>query len=224
VDGATGTLVLAFQVWDGVGWAARAVWTWRMVHQWWLSEKHERSVLPPSFWSWSLLGSALDLAYLFHRRDPVFVSGTLVNASIYARNLWMSRRPPTAAPRPRRVVWPVLAGLVLFAAIVVEAIGPNHGLVRFDRELAWLVVGFLGQVAWTGRFVVQWWESEKRGVSHLPASFFLVGLVGAAMLLGYALSQKDWVMTFAFGSAIVPYARNLQLLRREADAPRAPDA
>ena len=92
-----GAPLLAFQVLDGVGWAARAVWTWRMLHQWLLSEKHEKSVLPPSFWSWSLLGSALDLAYLFHRRDPVFVSGTLVNACIYARNLAMSRRPAASA-------------------------------------------------------------------------------------------------------------------------------
>lgn len=212
-------LVLAFQVWDAVGWAAQAVFTWRMLHQWVRSEREGRSVLPPAFWAWSLLGSALDLVYLFHRRDPVFASGALVSACIFGRNYWMARRPaPAAPPRRRPVVWPILAGLVLFAAVTVEAIGPDHGLVRFDRGVVWLVIGFVGTVGWTARFVVQWWASERSGVSHLPAAFFHVGLASAALLTVYAVSQLDWVKMFAFGTTVVPYARNLVLLRRSAAA------
>ena len=210
-------LVLAFQLWDAAGWAAQAVFTWRMVHQWVRSEQAGRSVLPPAFWAWSLLGSALDLVYLFHRRDPVFASGALVSACIFGRNWWMARRPapaPRAGGRP--VVWPILSGLVLFAAVTVEAVGPDHGLVRFDRGLVWLVIGFVVTVGWTARFVVQWWASERTGVSHLPAAFFHVGLVSAVLLTVYAVSQVDWVKMFAFGTTVVPYARNLVLMRRAA--------
>lgn len=219
MSGALPSPVLAFQAWDLAGWLAQAVFTWRMLHQWTTSEREGRSVLPRSFWSWSLLGSALDLVYLVHRRDPVFMSGTLVNACIYARNWAVARRPrPPTGARP----WvPLAAGLVVFGAVVVEALGPDHGLVRFDRGVPWLVVGFLGTVGWTGRFVVQWWATERSGVSHLPAAFFYVGLGAAGLLFAYALSQRDWVKTAAFALTLVPYARNLVLLRRAAAAPSA---
>lgn len=211
-------VVLAVQVWDGFGVAAKAVFTWRMLHQWVRSEREGRSVLPTAFWSWSLLGSALDLVYLAHRRDPVFMSGTIVNATIYARSWWMSRRPQAGPARTARPWVPLAAGLLIFAAVVVEAMGPDHGLVHFQRSRPWLVVGYLGTLGWTGRFVVQWWASERTGVAHLPAAFFYVGVVAATLLFAYALHERDWVNTFGFGLTLVPYVRNLVLLRRRAAA------
>ena len=216
-------LVLAFQVWDGFGWAAKAVFTWRMLHQWVRSEREGKSVLPAAFWGWSLLGSCLDLVYLAHRRDPVFMSGTIVNAAIYVRSFWMSRSSAPRAPGKARLWVPLAAGVVIFGAVVYEALGPDHGLVHFKRSLPWLVVGYVGTLGWTGRFVVQWWESERTGVAHLPAAFFYVGVVAAAFLFAYALHERDWVNTFGFGLTLVPYARNLVLMRRRAAADARPD-
>ena len=212
-----GAGVLALQVLDGFGWAGQAVFTWRVVHQWLASEKAKMSVLPPSFWAWSLLGTALLVVYAAHRRDPVFLLGPLVNGFLYARNLWMSRRgarSPRAAERA--VLWPVLAGVAVFAAVTIEAIGPHHGLVHFERGVLWLAIGFAGQALWSGRFVVQWYESEKKGVSHLPASFFRMSVAGAVLLFAYAVSQKDWVNMAAYALNPIPYVRNLVLLRRTA--------
>ena len=212
-----GSGVLALQVLDGFGWAGQAVFTWRVVHQWLASEKAKMSVLPPSFWAWSLLGTALLVVYAAHRRDPVFLLGPLVNGFLYGRNLWMSRRgarSPRAAPRS--VLWPVLAGVAVFAAVTVEAVGPRHGLVQYERGVLWLTLGFAGQVLWSGRFVVQWYESEKKGVSHLPASFFRMSVAGAVLLFSYAVSQKDWVNMAAYALNPIPYVRNLVLLRRGA--------
>ena len=217
-----GLPILALQAWDGFGWAGQAVFTWRVVHQWLASEKAKKSVLPPSFWAWSLVGTVLLIVYAAHRRDPVFLLGPLVNACLYGRNLWMSRRPQSvgaaATPRPvsRSVLWPVLAGIALFAAVTIEAIGPHHGLVQFERGVPWLVVGFFGQTLWSGRFVVQWYESERKGVSHLPASFFRMSIAGALLLFTYAVSQKDWVNMAAYALNPIPYVRNLVLLRRHA--------
>ncbi len=215
--------VLALHWLDGFGVAGQAVFTWRILEQWWMSEKAKRSVIPPAFWAWSLAGSALLLVYAFHRRDPVFVLGTLVNGCIYLRNFVISRRGPSraGAGTARRAMWPVIAALALFAGITVEAIGPDHGLVRFDYSLLWLVVGFLGQVLWSGRFVVQWLASERRGHSVLPASFFAMSLAGALLLFAYAVARRDWVNMAAYGPNFVPYARNLVLLRRERLAARA---
>jgi lipid-A-disaccharide synthase-like uncharacterized protein len=215
----SGGAVLAFQAWDAVGWAGQAVFTWRVVHQWVASERAKRSVLPRSYWVWSLLGSALLLVYGAYRRDPVFVLGSLVNGSIYARNLWMSRdgAPARAARRP--VVWPILAGLVLFAVVVVEALGPDHGLVRFDRPVLSLAAGFVGQALWSGRFVVQWIVSERRGESVLPPVFFWMGVLGSVVLFLYAAIRPDpdWVYMAAFALNPIPYARNLVLIHRRRD-------
>lgn len=209
---------LAVQVWDGFGAAAKAVFTWRMLHQWVASERQGRSVLPTSFWAWSLLGSALELVYYVHRRDPVFMSGTLVNAAIYARNVLLARRPPS---RPGARPWvPVAAGVALFAVVIVTAIGPDRGLIHFERNPVWLVVGFLGALGWTARFVVQWWASERAGVAHLPVAFFRLGVVAAVFLFAYALAERDWVNTVGFALTLVPYARNLVLLRRLARGAR----
>ena len=97
-----------------------------------------------------------------------------------------------------------------------QAVGPNHGLVQYERGTLWLVIGFAGQALWSGRFVVQWYESEKKGVSHLPASFFRLSIAGAVLLFAYAVSQKDWVNMAAYALNPIPYARNLVLLRRGA--------
>jgi lipid-A-disaccharide synthase-like uncharacterized protein len=211
------TLVVAFQVWDAVGWAGQAVFTWRVVLQWVASERAKKSVIPPSFWAWSLLGAVLLVVYAAHRRDPVFVLGALVNGCIYARNLWMAHRGVTTPARPRRVLWPVVFGLLLFAGVSYEALGENHGIVQFGHPVVWLVVGFVGMTLWTGRFVVQWYVSERLGESVLPPAFFWMSLAGSVLLFLYALVRPgpDWVNIAAYALNPIPYARNLVLLYRK---------
>ncbi len=52
-----GMIVLAFQVWDAVGWVGQALFTGRVLIQWLASERAGRSVVPRSFWWISLAGS-----------------------------------------------------------------------------------------------------------------------------------------------------------------------
>ncbi len=47
----------------------------RFVVQWWASEKAKRSVVPMTFWWFSIGGGALLLMYALYRRDPVFILG-----------------------------------------------------------------------------------------------------------------------------------------------------
>jgi lipid-A-disaccharide synthase-like uncharacterized protein len=206
--------VLAWQSWDTLGLAGQAIFTWRIVEQWLASERAKRTVIPSRFWTWSLLGSALLVLYNVHRREPVFLLSALVNGSLYARNLWISRRPADGPREGRSALWPVVVGVLLFAGVTVEAIGPDRGLVRYDYPLPWLVAGFLGQALWSGRFVVQWWTSERLGRSVLPPSFFWMGLAGSAISLAYAVFRLDWVNMLAYGLSPVPYARNLLIHAR----------
>ena len=64
----------------------------RFVVQWIASEKHKKSVVPLSFWIFSVLGSSLLLIYAIYRKDPVFILGQAPNLLIYFRNIWFIKR------------------------------------------------------------------------------------------------------------------------------------
>lgn len=80
---------------------------------------------------------------------------------------------------------------------------------------AWAILGFVAQVAFTGRFLVQWIASERSGRSVIPISFWYLSLFGSAGLLLYAIGRADpvFVLGQSFGSIV--YIRNLALIRRE---------
>ena len=86
--------------------------------------------------------------------------------------------------------------------------------MNLSRETLWLVIGFGGQVAFTGRFVLQWLYSEYKKRSVIPTSFWYLSIVGSSLLLAYAIYRQDpvFIAGQAFGSIV--YLRNLQLIAR----------
>ena len=54
-----------------------------------LSEKKKISVVPVSFWYYSIAGGAVLLAYAIHQKDPVFIAGQGLGVVIYLRNLYL---------------------------------------------------------------------------------------------------------------------------------------
>ncbi len=85
-------------VWVAVGLVGQALFFSRVLVQWIVSERRGRSVVPPSFWVLSLLGSLLLLAYALERRDPVFVLGQSLGFVVYARNLVLIARARGGSP------------------------------------------------------------------------------------------------------------------------------
>ena len=80
----------------------------------------------------------------------------------------------------------------------------------------WVLFGVCAQIVFTSRFLVQWIASERRGKSHIPIAFWYLSLVGALMLLTYAVVWKhDLVVALGQTTGFVVYVRNLMLLRRE---------
>jgi hypothetical protein len=65
------------------------------------------------------------------------------------------------------------------------------------------------------RFVVQWIASERAKRSVVPVSFWYLSLVGAAILLFYAIHRRDPIFTLAYLPNGFIYARNLYLTRRK---------
>lgn len=75
-----------------VGLIGQAMFSMRFIVQWIASEKAGKSVIPFSFWIFSLAGSLLLLLYAIYRRDPVFILGQAPNLFIYSRNIWLIKK------------------------------------------------------------------------------------------------------------------------------------
>jgi lipid-A-disaccharide synthase-like uncharacterized protein len=79
----------------------------------------------------------------------------------------------------------------------------------------WKIIGWLGNVAFSSRFLVQWYASEKHKQVIVPVSFWWLSLLGSLCLLTYALFyQRDSVFIFAYAFTWIPYIRNLMIQRR----------
>jgi lipid-A-disaccharide synthase-like uncharacterized protein len=83
-------------LWLVVGFLGQSLFFGRFFFQWIATERRRESVIPRSFWYFSLGGGAVLLVYSIHQKDPVFIAGQAMGLLIYSRNLWFLRRP--AAP------------------------------------------------------------------------------------------------------------------------------
>ncbi|KEP68213.1 lipid A biosynthesis protein [Thioclava dalianensis] len=75
--------------WVVFGLLAQLMFTGRFVVQWIASERQRDSVVPVTFWYFSLAGGLMLFSYALYRRDPVFVLGQSLGVFIYSRNLWL---------------------------------------------------------------------------------------------------------------------------------------
>lgn len=96
----------------------------------------------------------------------------------------------------------------------VTWIGKEHRFLGLDWS--WLMIlGFLGNVVFSMRFLVQWMASEKRGESVIPVSFWYFSITGSVIMLLYFVFRRDPVGILAFLPNTAIYIRNLQLIRRK---------
>ena len=79
----------------------------------------------------------------------------------------------------------------------------------------WLSIGFIAQLMFSARFLVQWLASERAGKSIVPLVFWYLSIAGSGLLLAYAIYRKDPVFILGQSMGIIIYSRNLFLIRRE---------
>lgn len=197
-----------------IGFSAQVFFSARIIVQWIMSERAHRVLSPSAFWVFSIAGSYLLFIYGWLRSDFAIILGQFVSYFIY---LWNLRAKGIWATLP---LW--LKGVLLFTPLfVVVMVGADAwGFVTrfFCNEgvpLWMLLFGSAGQVLFTLRFVVQWLHSRALGESQLPASFWIISLVGSLIIVSYGIMRQDLVLIVGQSFGLVAYVRNLCIIREQ---------
>jgi lipid-A-disaccharide synthase-like uncharacterized protein len=85
-------MITTEQFWLCIGFLGQGFFFSRFLVQWIASERKRESVIPISFWFFSIGGGCVLLIYAIHRADPVFIMGQGAGLFVYLRNLYLIRR------------------------------------------------------------------------------------------------------------------------------------
>ena len=84
-----------------------------------------------------------------------------------------------------------------------------------EISLSWLIIGFLGQLFFSARFIVQWIYSEINKKSIIPLAFWFFSILGGLTLLAYAVHRKGPVFILGQSAGLLIYARNLYFINKQ---------
>ena len=197
-----------------IGFTAQLLFSGRLLLQWILSEKKNKVVTPSLFWKLSLLASFLLFIYGYLRDDFAIMLGQSLTYYIYIRNLQLQGQWQRS---PKVLQW-----LLLIFPIIIVIYGYNNGqydiLSLFKNKAipGWLLtLGIIAQLTFTLRFVYQWITSEKNKKSQLPIGFWRMSVVGAALILSYAILREDPVLFVGHCAGLVLYIRNIIIWKKQ---------
>lgn len=205
----------------------------RFIIQWLQSEKAGKSIVPRSFWELSLLGNLLLLIHSFIQVQYPICIIQVCNAVISWRNLnlMQSKRPPVSLS----AVIELLAGSILLISLAFAAqswfIGEEGSWLRIPKapwqtsaadpiSLFWHALGTVGTILFSSRFWIQWWFAERSHASNLPLSFWWLSLSGALLSIAYFIRIGDSVNLIGPLLGLIPYIRNLMLMRKKEEIPQ----
>lgn len=198
----------------GIGFLAQFLFSGRLLVQWILSEKSKRIITPSTFWKLSLLASFLLFLYGYLRDDFAIMLGQALTYYIYIRNLQLQGEWQKA-PKWFQIflyIFPIL--LVIYAY--------NNGeydinkLFKNENIPLWLLVlGIVSQVIFTLRFIYQWVVSEKTKTSQLPVGFWRMSVIGATLILTYAIFRQDPVLFVGHIAGLLIYVRNIFIWKKQ---------
>lgn len=90
-------------IWHGIGLVGQCMFFMRFLVQWFASEKQKQSIVPESFWYWSIAGGTIVLIYSIHLINPVFILAQGMGLTIYSRNLYFIWRKKRLEANPTEV-------------------------------------------------------------------------------------------------------------------------
>ena len=197
-----------------IGFSAQLLFSGRLLLQWILSEKNNKVVTPSLFWKLSLLASFLLFVYGYLRDDFAIMLGQSLTYYIYIRNLQLQGQWQKS---PKPLQW-----LLLVFPVIIVIYGYNNGqydiVMLFENKAipTWLLtLGIIAQLTFTLRFVYQWITSEKNKSSQLPIGFWRMSVVGAGLILSYAIIREDPVLFIGHCAGLVIYIRNIFIWKKQ---------
>src|SRR6266404_9636131 len=99
---------------------------------------------------------------------------------------------------------------IIFAAALI---GQEHRVWGLDWSYLTLL-GLIGNVIFSTRFLVQWMASERKGQSVIPVSFWYWSIFGSIVMCFYFIFKRDPVGILAYLPYSLIYIRNLMLIRK----------
>ncbi len=197
-----------------IGFLAQLLFSSRLIIQWLRSEQQKKVVTPALFWVLSLVASFLLFFYGYLRDDFAIMLGQILTYFIYIRNLQIQKQ--------WQKLHVILRGLLLATPLFLIVYYYNNNIIDVDNlfnnesiPLWLLLLGIISQIVFTLRFIYQWLYSERKRESLLPLGFWLLSIIGSALILIYASIRKDPVLFFGHIVGIIIYMRNAILIRKQ---------
>lgn len=197
----------------------------RFLLQWLTSEIERKSIVTKIFWQLSLCGN---LMLLFHSFIQVQFHVCVIqacNAIISWRNLNLmdDRKNQVSLSTVLYLLFGSVA--MVSVAFLLQGYFLNYSFNEWFRlpiwrnetpqsvGILWHAFGTLGLILFSSRFWVQWWYAEKAKASLLGPPFWWLSLSGGLISLVYFIRIDDPVNIIGPAFGLVPYARNLILIR-----------
>ena len=196
-----------------IGFLAQVFFSARILLQWILSERAKKVISPAIFWQLSIVGSYLLFVYGWLSDDFAIILGQIISYYIYIWNLdkkhqW--KKLPFII-RTLLLLTPVAAILYMLK----DASAFVDQFFRNEKIPLWLLIyGSMGQIIFTLRFVYQWIYSKRKDESLLPIGFWVISLLGALIIVSYAIYRRDPVLILGQSTGLIAYSRNIYLSRR----------
>lgn len=191
-----------------IGFLAQLFFSARILYQWIVTEKAKKILSPPAFWVLSIFGSYLLFVYGVLRDDFAIIFGQFIAYYIYLWNLNMQGlwKRIHVALRFVLLATPIAAA----AWLLRDPKAFTDLFFRHEDIPLWLVLfGSAGQVLFTFRFVYQWIYSARRHLSALPVGFWIISLLGSAIIVSYGIFRLDPVLILGQSVGFVAYIRNI---------------
>ena len=197
----------------GIGFLAQALFSARLVVQWLLSEKARKVVSPTSYWRISILASYLLFVYGWLRDDFAIILGQYISYYIYIWNL-NTKNHWKELPAFIRLVLLLTPVLVIIYLLLTWDINGPRLFRNANIPLGLLIFGSMGQIIFTFRFIYQWFYSRHKGESVFPVTFWVLSLLGSAIIVSYGIYRSDPVLILGQSAGFIAYIRNLFILRK----------
>lgn len=192
--------------------------TGRFLIQWMQSEKAHRSIVTPSFWWLSIFGNVSLGVHALVQGQFFVCLVQAINGVIAARNLnLMSKSHWRLFTVVMMLGCSIAIPTLLFWVFSSEDWFriPVHAYQKNGLHVSPILhfVGALGIILFASRFWIQWIQAEKAQSSTLERPFWYLSLTGALLSVVYFAFIRDYINLAGPLFGLIPYFRNLMLLR-----------